>query len=192
MPVTGHPAALCALALRESRVGSLFCLLGFFLLVFSLPPRLPSLPVLVPTRLPPSRESSVWWEEDRLVCETRLEAAVFTPESPRPWGGRGVAGWRRRRRRSGAWRCQLGAGHRPQPGQPLTRLSQQWLFIGLSPKWCRPGGAGKERGTRGCGQMPPGPGIPGAGTRASSALPGRLSQHPGDRDLSPAESLGGF
>lgn len=31
-------------------------------------------------------------------------------------------------------RCLLGAGHRPQPGQPLTHLSQQWLFIGLSPK----------------------------------------------------------
>lgn len=32
------------------------------------------------------------------------------------------------------WQGLLLAGHRPQPGQTLTHLSQQWLFIGLSPK----------------------------------------------------------
>lgn len=34
---------------------------------------------------------------------------------------------------------ERGCGHRPQPWHMLTHLSQQWLFIGISPKLHRPG-----------------------------------------------------
>lgn len=48
-----------------------------FLLCFSLPPHVSVLPVAVPTR-----EWALWQEEENLAGKPRLEAWVFTPESP--------------------------------------------------------------------------------------------------------------
>lgn len=126
------------------------------------------------------------------MCEARLEAAVFTPESPRPWGGPGGA-----RAGGGAGpalpargRASTPAGAAADPPESILVIHRP--FSEMMPARER----GKERGTRGCGEMPPGPGIPGVGTPPEQpgvfSPPGRRSEHAGDRDIPPAGCQGGF
>lgn len=148
-----------------------------FLLFFSLPPRVSVLPV-------PTRERALWREEENLAGKPGLEAWVFTPSRPDLGGPERGCGLEEERGRQGL----LGAGHRPQPGQTLTHLSQQWLFIGLSPKLRRPGEGERNPGYGNCSQER----ASWVGTLVVFSPSRCHSKHPGNRDLHPGKCHGGF
>lgn len=129
---------------------ALCCIL---LLCFSLPPRVLVLPVPVPTRngLCGRGRRKTWLARPGWKC------GCLPPSRPDLGGLEEGCGLAEERGRQGL----LGAGHRPQPGQMLTHLSQQWLFIGLSPKLRRPGEGVWNPGYENCSQERPS----GVGTR---------------------------
>lgn len=161
------------------------------------------------------RLSGRLWLQESHVGFLLYFCAVFQPPTPsfgfahteRALAGGGKAGWQAEadssvgvcprvaltlgaggERGGGWWRSGAGrAGHRPQPGQTLTHLSQQWLFIGLSPKLRRPGeGAGSPRYENRSQEGHPGRDPPGY------SAPPVPQGAPGNRDLHLAKCHRGF